>query len=55
MTSEDDTYRWDVSTNSLSQALALSPASVSPMSRRDNGPDGTVFTLNGARCSPWAV
>jgi hypothetical protein len=40
-------YRWDLSTNSLSQAVRLTPGFGEPYVPTIVGPDGTVFTLNG--------
>jgi len=40
-------YRWDLSTNSLSQGVALTPGFLEPYVPTIVGPDGTVFTLNG--------
>jgi hypothetical protein len=40
-------YRWDLSTNSLSQGVALTPGFGEPYVPTIVGPDGTVFTLNG--------
>jgi len=40
-------YRWNLATNSLSQALALSPGIGEPYVPSVIGPDGTVYTLNG--------
>ena len=40
-------YRWDLATNSLSQAVALTPGFLEPYVPTVIGPDGTVFTLNG--------
>jgi hypothetical protein len=40
-------YRWDLATNSLSQAVQLTPGFLEPYVPTIVGPDGTVFTLNG--------
>ena len=40
-------YRWDLVTNSLSQAVRLTPGFGEPYVPTIIGPDGTVFTLNG--------
>lgn len=40
-------YRWDLATNSLSQAVRLTPGFGEPYVPTVIGPDGTVFTLNG--------
>ena len=40
-------YRWNLVTNSLSQAVALSPGVGEPYVPTVIGPDGTVYTLNG--------
>jgi hypothetical protein len=40
-------YRWDLSTNSLSQSVSLTPGVSEPYVPTIVGPDGTVFTLNG--------
>jgi len=48
MPSEDGyIYRWNLATNSLSQAVALSPGIGEPYVPSVIGPDGTVYTLNG--------
>jgi len=40
-------YRWNLATNSLSQAVKLTPGFGEPYVPTIIGPDGTVFTLNG--------
>jgi hypothetical protein len=40
-------YRWDLSTNSLAEAVQLTPGFGEPYVPTIVGPDGTVFTLNG--------
>jgi hypothetical protein len=40
-------YRWDLATNSLSQAVQLTPGFLEPYVPTIVGSDGTVFTLNG--------
>src|SRR6185503_4837445 len=40
-------YRWNLSTNSLSQSVKLTPGFGEPYVPTIVGPDGTVFTLNG--------
>ena len=40
-------YRWNLATNSLSQAVALSPGIGEPYVPSVIGPDGTIYTLNG--------
>ena len=40
-------YRWNLATNSLSQAVALTRGFGEPYVPTIIGPDGTVFTLNG--------
>ena len=40
-------YRWNLATNSLDQAVALSPGILQPYVPTVIGPDGTVYTLNG--------
>jgi glucose/arabinose dehydrogenase len=40
-------YRWDLATNSLSQAVRLTPGIGEPYVPTVIGPDGTVYTLNG--------
>jgi hypothetical protein len=40
-------YRWNLATNSLSQAVVLSPGVGEPYVPSVIGPDGTVYTLNG--------
>jgi glucose/arabinose dehydrogenase len=40
-------YRWDLVSNSLSQAVQLSPGIGEPYVPTVIGPDGTVYTLNG--------
>lgn len=40
-------YRWDLATNSLAQAVQLTPGFLEPYVPTIVGPDGTVFTLNG--------
>jgi hypothetical protein len=40
-------YRWNLATNSLSQAVSLSPGVGEPYVPTVIGPDGTVYTLNG--------
>ncbi|MBI3409508.1 MAG: Ig-like domain repeat protein [Planctomycetes bacterium] len=40
-------YRWNMLTNSLSQAIALTPGIGEPYVPSVIGPDGTVYTLNG--------
>jgi Big-like domain-containing protein len=47
-TSEDGhSYRWNLATNSLDQALVLTPGILEPYVPTVIGPDGTVYTLNG--------
>jgi hypothetical protein len=40
-------YRWNLATNSLDQAIALTPGIGEPYVPTTMGPDGTVYTLNG--------
>ena len=40
-------YRWDLSTNTLSQSVSLTPSVSEPYVPTIIGPDGTTFTLNG--------
>ena len=40
-------YRWNVATNSVAQAVTLSPGIGEPYVPNLIGPDGTVYTLNG--------
>lgn len=40
-------YRWDLTTNSLTEALTLGPGIGEPYIPTVIGPDGTVYTLNG--------
>jgi hypothetical protein len=40
-------YRWDLASNSLAQAVQLTPGFLEPYVPTIVGPDGTVFTLNG--------
>src|SRR5262245_62262505 len=40
-------YRWNLATNSLSQAVTLTPGIGEPYVPSVIGPDGTVYTLNG--------
>jgi len=40
-------YRWNLATNSLTQALELTPGIGEPYVPTVIGPDGTVYTLNG--------
>ena len=47
-TSEDGrSYRWNLETNTLDQALVLSQGITEPYVPTVIGPDGTVYTLNG--------
>ena len=47
-TSEDGhSYRWNLVTNTLDQAVVLTPGVLEPYVPRVIGPDGTVYTLNG--------
>jgi len=47
-TSEDGrSYRWNLLTNSLDQAVVLTPGIGEPYVPTVIGPDGTVYTLNG--------
>lgn len=47
-TSEDGrSYRWNLVTNTLDQALVLTPGILEPYVPTVIGPDGTVYTLNG--------
>jgi hypothetical protein len=47
-TSEDGrSYRWNVATNTLDQAMVLTPGVLEPYVPTVIGPDGTVYTLNG--------
>ncbi|MEK6280215.1 MAG: Ig-like domain-containing protein [Acidobacteriota bacterium] len=47
-TSEDGhSYRWNLATNALEQALVLTPGILEPYVPTVIGPDGTVYTLNG--------
>ncbi len=47
-TSEDGyLYRWDLTTNSLSQAIQIGAGTGEPYVPTIIGPDGTVYTLNG--------
>ena len=47
-TSEDGrSYRWNLVTNSLEQAIVLTPGILEPYVPTVIGPDGTVYTLNG--------
>ena len=40
-------YRWNLVTNSIDQAIPLSPGVLEPYVPTVIGPDGTVYTLNG--------
>jgi Bacterial Ig-like domain (group 3) len=47
-TSEDGrSYRWNLLTNTLDQAVVLTPGALEPYVPTAIGPDGTVYTLNG--------
>lgn len=47
-TSEDGrSYRWNLVTNTLDQAVVLTPGLLEPYVPTVIGPDGTVYTLNG--------
>ncbi|MEP6635492.1 MAG: Ig-like domain-containing protein [Acidobacteriota bacterium] len=47
-TSEDGrSYRWNLVTNTLDQAVVLTPGFLEPYVPTVIGPDGTVYTLNG--------
>lgn len=47
-TSEDGrSYRWNLVTNTLDQAVVLTPGILEPYVPTVIGPDGTVYTLNG--------
>ncbi|HVQ39845.1 MAG TPA: Ig-like domain-containing protein [Pyrinomonadaceae bacterium] len=47
-TSEDGhSYRWNLATNTLIQAVVLTPGILEPYVPTVIGPDGTVYTLNG--------
>lgn len=47
-TSEDGhSYRWNLATNSLEQAIRMTPGILEPYVPTVIGPDGTVYTLNG--------
>jgi Bacterial Ig-like domain (group 3) len=47
-TSEDGrSYRWNLTTNTLDQAVVLTPGVLEPYVPTVIGPDGTVYTLNG--------
>jgi hypothetical protein len=46
--SEDGTmYRWDMTTNTFTQAVHLTPGVGEPYVPSEIGPDGTVFAING--------
>jgi len=47
-TSEDGhSYRWNLATNSLDQAIVMTPGILEPYVPTVIGPEGTVYTLNG--------
>ncbi|MFS8085272.1 MAG: Ig-like domain repeat protein, partial [Acidobacteriota bacterium] len=47
-TSEDGrSYRWNLATNTLDEAVVLTPGVLEPYVPTVIGPDGTVYTLNG--------
>ena len=41
-------YRWDLATNTLSQAVTLSPGAFEAYTSTQIGPDGTVYATNSA-------
>jgi hypothetical protein len=40
-------YRWNLSTNTLTQAIQISPGISEPYTATSIGPDGTVYAING--------